>query len=302
MSGQTYYGLRYFVIPTEQESLMKNPNKVEVINNFVYGTKQNFKKLPLGKRNGILYFIREIKKGVYLFKFGKQKLLTKHNPTEEDINDNVEEDNYPYVYIIMDTNYQIILIERNTSIFKDVNEVKAKFQKFVEVHIIKEGYYFKVEEITYENKFWKYIENSKEIYSLTLKLNSPNLFGGRLKANKILKFLSKKYNNNQMQFKLISDKGQLLITKDNINDFIKYIVGGGGSWELKSYFDGKRQIIKSNNEKNVKTVTINENVEENNDKVNEIIKGKVISLEEIMLRKSKPIKKNRRKKDEDKDD
>ena len=259
------------MIEQEQISLFENLNREEVLEKLI--NELQSRHLWMKDRKSVLYYIREIYSKTYLLKLGKQKNRTKYFPDKMDICEIEEKDNYPYVNIIfnVDSKEQIFLIEKNTSIFRDVDESVNKLKKIIESIIKDEGYILKVEPITFKNNFWKCIDESQGIGEIEFKLNSPNLFGASFKTNKFLEMLKALYNNDTFSFKLSNQNENLKIDRKDIEDTVNYISEGGGSWSIKRIFKGRKETVNSISEKNIKSVDIDVNSESSKSINNKII-------------------------------
>lgn len=277
-----FYAYRYFLIEQKQVSLFENPKREEVMQK-VIKELQN-RHLWMEDKKCVLYYIKEIYSNTYLLKLGKQKNTTKYFPDKEDIYEIEEKDNYPYVNIIfnIDSKEQIFLIEKNTSIFREVQESVNKLKKIIECIIKNEGYTLKIQPITFNNNFWKCIDESQGIGEIEIKLNSPNLFGASFKTNKFLEMLKSIYNNDTFSFKLSNQDEKLHVNRKDIGDAVDYISEGGGSWSIKGRFEGKEETVTSINEKNIKSVDIDIN-NESSESINE----KVIYLDDYFRKNRK---------------
>lgn len=269
-----FYAHRYFLIKPNQESLFNRIEKHEVMKNLIEKLKNE--KLWSKDKKYVLYYIKELYEKTHLLKLGKQIKNKKYLPEQKDIYEIEESDNYPYVYIIynIDDKQQIFLIEKNTSIFRDVEDSIKRLTDIIKTSVKMQGYEIKIEPITFNNAFWRCIDDADGLNEIEIQLNSPNLFGASFKTNRFLENLKKLYNNDTFSFKLSNGENNLQIDKEDMNDTIKYIGEGGGRWKIKGKFNGQEETISSVNEKNIKKISID--VEEEN--ANKI-KGKVIQLD-----------------------
>lgn len=188
---------------------------------------------------------------------------------------------YPYIYIIIDLKRQIVLIENKTSIFRTINIAKNKFIEWITLKKEMFDYNLKIDEITYEQVFWDYVKNSNSIYELTLRMKSPNLFDGWIEANELLKKLKSIFNNTETQIKFSNENGKLVILKEQVESYIKYITGGGGDWKLKAFYNGVTRTLKSKS--NVKIVDLPKVIEQNFNKFKELVLNKLDDIEDVFI-------------------
>lgn len=277
-----YYAYRYFLIEQEQVSLFDNLKRQEVMKKVIKELQD--RHLWIEDKKNVLYYIKELYSDTYLLKLGKQKNTTKYFPDKKDICEIEEKDNYPYVNIIfnIDSKEQIFLIEKNTGIFREIEQSIRKLQRIIESITKNEGYTLKIQPITFNNNFWKCINESEGISEVEMKLNSPNLFGASFETNRFLEMLKSMYNNDTFSFKLSNQDKNLTVNRDDIGDTVDYISEGGGSWSIKRMFKGKQETVKSINEKNIKSVDIDINGESS-----ESINNKVIYLDNYYRKNSK---------------
>lgn len=99
---------------------------------------------------------------------------------------------------------------------------------------------------TDENIFWEIVNESKSIYNLSLKMVSPNILETNKKARDALKDLQELFRQDEMDFTLKNDSGDLLIPIDPIADYVDYISEGEGSWKITSKdYDGPKRTHSS---------------------------------------------------------
>lgn len=291
----SFASYRYFIMPSDQISLFDTveEKREECINQF-FKHLENDKKLTftLKNRKHILFFNRMINKNILICKFSRESFETRYQEGEEDIEDFLEP-NFPFIFLIIDIQRQIILMEIKTNVFSSIEAAKNKLEKCINNAFLMSGFEVRLEEISDEDGFWNYVDGSTGIYGLSLKMNSPNLFGGYIDTNEMLREISQEYNNTGTTIGLTNKKPQIQnVNKENkkLVNAIKYVSGGGGEWTLTAHTKNGKRTFRSKH--NIKKVSIR-HPEETNDK-NTINKDIIDSLEtvETIL--------NRRKQNEDK--
>ncbi|MBE5040129.1 hypothetical protein [Ructibacterium gallinarum] len=285
----SFASYRYFIIPMEQISLFDivEEKRKESVNKF-FKRLESEKKLTftLEKRKHILFYNRMVNKNILICKFSRESFETRYQEGEEDIEDFLEP-NFPFIFLIIDTERQIILMEIKTNVFSSIEAAKNKLEKCINDVFAISGFEVKLEEISDEDGFWNYVDGATGIYGLTLKMNSPNLFGGYIDTNEMLREINQEYNNTGTSIGITNKKPQIQnVNKDNkkLANAIKYVSGGGGEWTLTAETKNGKRTFRSKH--NVKKVSI-KHLEESNDKnsINKEIIDSLESVETILIRR-----------------
>lgn len=99
---------------------------------------------------------------------------------------------------------------------------------------------------TKEHAFWNIIKESNKIYSLELKLISPNLLEANKNARKALEDLKKIFVQDEIDISLKNESGSLTVPEEPVADYINYIAEGEGSWKVTSQKrDGRKKVFSS---------------------------------------------------------
>jgi hypothetical protein len=277
-----FFAYRYFLVPNEQISIFQQQiREKNLLIREVFKELESKNKLSkiLGDRKYLLYFYNKISDDIYVCKFAKETHFVKYEEGDIDIN-NINDSEYPFIYIIVDLSRQIILFEHKPSIFRTPTASKYKFIEWITTDKDMFDYNLKIDEITYEHAFWDYIERSDSIYEIVLNMKSPNLFDGWLEANNFLKMIKELFNNTESEIKLSNEKGKLVIDKKYFETFIRYITGGGGYWRLKAKIQNSISTFRSR--QNIKIVNVATDIIENVEKFGDIIKDKLNKVEDIL--------------------
>jgi len=236
-----YYAYRYFVIDIDprQRSLL---GILAIKNNFfpnIFIKLIDNKKIEIVSRGRkyLLYYTKDINKSIFITKFAKETHHLKFIEGKEDI-ETAEDKNFPFIYIIFNLTTQTLLIQKKTTVFSTPFSAKNILEDFFSNLLRDNDLTFKVDEITYKEKFWEIIRSAEKIYSLQLNLKSPNFFRGRYKANELLEELRKLYNNTEVDFQVKNDEGKLKLLRENLEDFIHYIAEGGGKYIINIMQNG----------------------------------------------------------------
>lgn len=277
----TFFAYRYFVVPLEEQITLHQltvENKNQLVVDLFTRIKEKKYSFSVKNRKYIIYYTKKITDKIHLYKFARETYRTLHQEGDKDLQP-LEELDYPFIFLIVDFDKQIVLIQKKTTVFRNVETAKKRIEILINKEVEKFDYCILLEEITYEGVFWEYLEQASEIYELNLKLNSPNLFGAFIDAENFLRKINKYFNNTSTDIKLKNEKGRLKIIRKNIEGFIRYITGGGGEWELFGTFNGGSKRIRS--KENIKTVNLPEDIDENENLKDMVIQS-IEQLDHIM--------------------
>ena len=258
--SHSFGAFRYFIVPCEQMSLFDTveEKRATAVNSFFSQLAEMKKRnWEIKGKKHLLVCNTKLSEDIFICKFSKETAKTIFKESDDDI-ENVDEPDYPFIYVIFDTARQIALIELKTSVFSSLNQAKEKLKVCFQKTFTLFGFEVLFEEITDSSTFWNFVSDSYGVYDLTLTLNSPNLFGGFSNTNEMLKTIKETYNNSQTTIKLSSKNPNITnLTQQNtlLNDAIDYASAGGGEWSLTvAAKDKEKRTIKSKH--NVRKVSV----------------------------------------------
>lgn len=143
---------------------------------------------------------------------------------------------------IVDTFTQHIFVEKNWKLGK-TEQIEKALNYGISKPILDE-YNCKVfvKGKTDENIFWDIVKESTSIYSLHLKMVSPNILETNKKAREALKDLQDVFKQDEIDVTLKNDSGELEVPIQPVVNYIDYISEGEGSWKItcKGYEGPKR--------------------------------------------------------------
>ncbi len=96
----------------------------------------------------------------------------------------------------------MILIQKNTNVFMDTISCKNRLQDLFRKTLGSFTHRLIIESITDKEQFWKTVDSASKVYNFKLKLNAPNLFGAKVKANKFMKEQKESYNLSNLEIKM----------------------------------------------------------------------------------------------------
>lgn len=231
-----YVVTRYSLIPNVQISIQQyldNETKEEVLLKWLKSFETKNCQSNGGKFS---FYCTKISENRYVLKFAKKTEKKINQATSDDIILKLVDD-YPYSVILIDTETQIMLIQKNTKVCQDVKLLKNTIAKCITSFLKKKGIAMYIELLTKKNDFWKYVnENNKNIQSVEFTLISPNFLKSAKTAKEFVKSLKDEYNNDSVTIRLVNEEGNLAISeKQNfISDAVKYSSSGCGKWKIRS--------------------------------------------------------------------
>ena len=142
---------------------------------------------------------------------------------------------------IFDTETQHIVIEKNWR-FGTPEQIETALQAGL-LKFISDTYNCKVfvKGRTKRHLFWSLVRESTDIFSLEMKLISPNILDANKRARKALEDLKKIFEQDEIDIALRNEGGKLVVPEEPVADYISYISEGEGSWKITSRKHGGRK-------------------------------------------------------------
>jgi len=236
-----FFAYRYLVTPIHQQSLFlieNNKSKEELmkelIENLAINNKTEWKK---GNKRYLFYGFQN-NKNLFIVKYAKE---THENIYVEGDNDieikGIKE--AKYVYLIIDTKNQILLVERNISVFQSLENSVGVLSDYFRSNMRKYDYVVNIYPLVSNKKFWSYVESADEIFELSLVLNAPNMaFFGHEDTREILQQIKDTTNNEEFDISFKNKEGKLSILREALGGWIEYVREVGGKYLLKFKKDG----------------------------------------------------------------
>lgn len=191
-------------------------------------------------------------------KLGKSKeiMIPKYDDNKKDFLDKKDTFN-PHVYFLWDRDEQVILLEKNTSIFQNYETVLRSIADHLNNQLAKYELRVFIEPLTEKTDFWRAINTYEYLYEVTFELHMPNLFGETQKDIKnILEIFRETYNATGVSDQISNPDGRLNIPINDpqVSTKLEWITKGGGLWSIKGKkVDGKRKVkITSTRSQNIK--------------------------------------------------
>ncbi|MDG6219350.1 MAG: hypothetical protein QCI00_07905 [Candidatus Thermoplasmatota archaeon] len=187
-----------------------------------------------------------------------EKKLPKHN--DEGFYKKIDELS-PFVDFFWERSEQILLVEKNSSVFNNYENVFNSIQAHLNNLLEEYDYNVYIEPITEEKNFWEAYEKFKWLFEVTFELHMPNL-GGMTQENlkKSLNKINEDTNATSYLQSYFNPDGKLKLDRADpiIEMFLKWVINGGGSWKMrgKSVEGSKRETLTSKKSVNIKTESV----------------------------------------------
>lgn len=147
-----------------------------------------------------------------------------------------------YVYLIIDTKHQIILIERNISVFIQIESSVNILADFFRSKMRDFDYVVNIYPLVSKKKFWNYVDTAEEIYELSLEMNAPNMaLFGNSDTRDILQQIKETTNNEVFDISFKNKEGRLKVLREALGGYIDYVREVGGKYLLKFKRNGIRE-------------------------------------------------------------
>jgi hypothetical protein len=243
-----FYSYRYNLIEpnTIQKSLFDEKIVKEELFVQLISELAQKKKISFIYRNlkYILFFTKKINQELYCIQLAKEEKFKKNVEGNETVVV-VQDLRTPYVYILLDLKRQIVFIQDKTTVYNSVDIPKAKIESFFSDNLSIHNISFFLKPIIDKNEFWNEISTVDEIEKFDLRLNAPNLFNGRFKANDLVKEVYEETNITEFRIILINKLKQLKLYKANLEDYVALASAGAGKYTVTAYRNGKKFILSS---------------------------------------------------------
>jgi hypothetical protein len=152
---------------------------------------------------------------------------------------------YPYVHFLWDRSHQLILLEVNTSVFRNYESLI----RLIEIHLNKllDDYEYTVyiEPLTEKANFWNMVSSFERLYDVTFEMHMPNFLGRTQEDMKEMLNHYRPYNVTTLTNKLSNNLGKLKISPndESLNLILEWITKGAGIWKLRGIKWGKNKKI-----------------------------------------------------------
>lgn len=281
-----FFAFRYLVTPiSSQISITQQLNKKkEILISEIIENLSNSRKTEWTNGNKrYLFYGSQSKGNVHIIKFAKETNEKLYIEGDDDIEiQGIKE--AKYVYLIIDTKNQIILIERNVSIFSSINSSIKVLAGYFREKMKEFDYVVNIYPLATKRKFWNYVESADEIFELSLVMNAPNMaFFGHEDTREVLLQIKEATNNEEFDLSFKNKEGNLKIAKNTIGKWVDYVREVGGKYLLKFAVNGEKETRSSKND-TVKTYIKRKKTEKYSDYEMDNIQSKLDAINNLESR------------------
>jgi hypothetical protein len=246
-----FLAYRYLVTPmSEQISILQEINKpkeelmLDLVKKLATDSKTEWVK---GSRR-YLFYGSQNRGNIHIIKFAKESTEKFYIEGEQDIEEKGIK-NVKFVFLIIDIKHQIILLERNKSIFQSIDSATKVLADFFREKMRDFDYVVNIYPLVSKKKFWNYVESADEIFELSLVLNAPNMaFFGNQDTRNVLQQIKETTNNEEFDIAFKNKEGKLKVLKESLGGWIDYVREVGGKYILKFATNGVVETKTSEND------------------------------------------------------
>jgi hypothetical protein len=239
-----FFAFRYLVTPiNNQVSVFHeiNKSKEELMQEIIYSLNENTKTEWLkGNKRYLIYGFQK-KNDFVILKYARESNEKIYIEGESDIEiKGIKE--AKYVFLIIDVKHQVILIERNTSVFNSVRSAINILSDYFRERMREFDYVVNIYPLVSKKSFWNYIDEADEVFELSLLLNAPNMpFLGDADTRSVLQKIKDTINNEEFEIGLRNKEGTLTVVQETLGSWINYIREVGGKYMIKFKKNGVEQ-------------------------------------------------------------
>lgn len=237
-----YFAYRIFLNQQMGELVFK-PKEDVFINAFELIKEQKRNEFQDYGREHILYYIKGLGRDIHIMQLARKHVYTKPIAGERKIEE-VSDVDYPNIYLIFHVKYQIVLIQKDTSVFQDLDAVKGKIQRFLVDKMGNYGVVASLIEITDQRDFWTKLDEIDFIDTVELEYAPPNFFGGKNSVDKITKEVQEETNYEKFKIILQNKYEGLKFGYDTFKEHIQRLSSGAGDFVIKGLKDGVPKTLK----------------------------------------------------------
>jgi len=231
---QHYYAYRIFL--NQDKYLLNFKNKKEAFLELLQNLKvTNAKFFDYGEHH--IIFKEQRGENIYILQLAKKQNFEKPILEKGKIEEIIDVQ-YPNIHIVVHFEKQLVLIQKNTTVFQDLNAVKLKIVKFFTEQMTANNVICNLSEITDQREFWEQVTDMDVVQKVELEYEPPNFFGGRKTVDKLVKDVHEETNFEKFKIYLQNKVEGLRFTKDNFKEHIQRISQGAGNYVIQGLKDG----------------------------------------------------------------
>lgn len=281
-----FYAYRYLVTPISDQTTIHqqaNGTKESLITDIINEVSKDAKtEWSIGQKRYLFYGYQQ-QDNINIIKFAKESHELHYGEGDYDIEISTLK-SAKYVHLIIDTKNQVILLERNSSVFQKIDSSINVLRDFLRNSMKTYDYVVNIYPLSTKKQFWNFVESADEIYELSLEMNAPNMaLFGDADTRKILEEIKKSTNSETFDISFKNKEGKLKILKSVLGGYIDYVREVGGKYLLKYKQDGVMQSKKSSEDVTRVRLNIKQSGEYSTQEIDEI-KDKLNSVHKLDTR------------------
>lgn len=191
-----------------------------------------------------IYNYKSFNDEIIVWEFSRKQEFDKEVLGENKIEE-IKDEKFPYIFVLFHLKKQIVLIEKNTSVFQKLETVKSKLERYFTDNMILNNVTANLTEISDQRGFWSKLEELDLIESVKLEYEPPNLFGGSKKADEIVREAYEETNFRKLVIFVQNKLNGLKFEYSDFKDHIQRISQGAGSYVVHGVKDGIETTLKS---------------------------------------------------------
>jgi len=239
-----FFAYRYLVTPISDQITITqelNKPKEELMREYIEKLSTSVKTEWIKGNKRYLFYGSQNFENVYIIKYARESTENIYIEGEDDIE--IEKIKATkFVYLNIDTIHQVILLERNKSVFSSPRNCISVLADFFREYMREYDYVVNIYPLVSKRKFWNYVDSADEIYELTLVLNAPNMpFFGHEDTRDVLQQIKDTTNNEEFDIALKNKEGKLKILREALGGWIDYVREVGGRYILKFSKNGSSE-------------------------------------------------------------
>lgn len=240
-----FYAYRIFlnqVIPKHSQVLLEFKTKKEAFLDFFLKVEKERSIKFNDYGENLIIFEKKLGENIIILKLAKKQPFDKPILEEGRIED-IKDVRYPNIFFLVHLQKQIVLVEKNTTVFQTMEAVKDKLTKVFTEEMFKDSVFCNLSEITDQRDFWEQIEDFEIVQRVELEYEPPNFFGGKKAADKLVKDVYEETNFDKFKIILRNKREGLKFQYDVFKEHIQRISQGAGNYIIEGIKDGFQTIF-----------------------------------------------------------
>ncbi|WP_046759319.1 hypothetical protein [Kordia jejudonensis] len=237
-----YYAYRVFLRQVEWQLKFKTKEEAYIEAFDKIKEKGKIQFFDWGNEH-IIYYIKSLGRDIHVLQLARKHVFQKPIAGDKKI-EKVSDVDYPFIYLIFHVKYQIVLVQKNTAVFQELDAVKAKIERFFIERMGNHSVGCSLIEITDKRDFWAKLEEMDVIEKVTMTYAPPNFFGGKKSVDKITKEVQEETNYEKFKIILENKVQGLKFGYETFKDHIQRLSSGAGDFIVNGLVDGVPKILK----------------------------------------------------------